>query len=82
MQPSLHSRLRRGVKFAFLAHLAGGSLFVASCGDQIRQAFLAGVTQFVSGTTSQLVSDALGLEEVLRGLLIADDGGPNTLPIN
>jgi hypothetical protein len=65
-----------------LVHLAGGSLFVASCGAQIRQAVLTGVTQFVYGSTSQFVTDAFGIEEVLRNLLTAENSDQNTLPIN
>jgi hypothetical protein len=82
MRSPHETSLRRGAKFLLLAQLAGGSLFVASCGAQIRQAVLTGVTQFVYGSTSQFVTDAFGIEEVLRNLLTADNDAPNTSPIN
>lgn len=82
MRLTARSKLLRSVKLLALGHLAGGCIFGVSCGDQIRRGVLTGVSQFVTGSTSQLVAEALSIEDVLRDLLTADSNGPNAFPIN
>lgn len=83
MRISRRSSLSRCVRLALLGHLAGGCVFAASCGDQIRRGFLNGVQNFVTGTTTQLVSQS-AIEQVLLDLLTADSNSnmQNTFPVN